>query len=209
MKKVLYIEGSPRGEASYSIRAAQAFLREYQRLHPQDNIAHLNVFERELPVFSGLALEAKYALMHGQEANREQKSAWKAVETVIEEFKSADKYVWAVPMWNFGIPYRLKQYIDILLQPGYTFSHSPEKGYEGLVTGKPVFIAYARGGEYIEGEASAAADMQKPYLELVLAFIGLTDIRRVIVQPTMQGRDIGKEKLDAACVQARQLAALF
>ncbi|MBN2210883.1 MAG: NAD(P)H-dependent oxidoreductase [Sedimentisphaerales bacterium] len=208
MKKILYIEASPRKKASYSIRVAQAFLTEYRQLHPKDKIVSLNIFERDLPDFSGPALEVKYAIMHGLEVSEEQKIAWNAVESLIEEFKSADKYVWAVPMWNFGIPYRLKQYIDILIQPGYTFDVTPE-GYQGLVTGKPAFVAYARGGEYIEGEASAAADMQKPYLEFILGFIGLTDIRRVIVQPTLQGRELGKEKLEAACAQARQLAKTF
>ena len=55
----------------------------------------------------------------------------------IEQFVNADKFLLAIPMWNFGIPYRLKQYLDVILQPGYTFSFSPETGYSGLVTGKP------------------------------------------------------------------------
>lgn len=56
-------------------------------------------------------------------------------------------------MWNFGIPYRLKQYIDILVQPGYTFSYSPEQGYTGLVN-KPAAVVYARGGDYSSKEAA-------------------------------------------------------
>ena len=79
---------------------------------------------------------------------------WKGVERVIEAFKSADKYVFSVPMWNFGIPWRLKQYIDILVQPGSTFRYD-EEGYRGLVTGKRAFLAYARGGEYGAPEAAA------------------------------------------------------
>ena len=51
-------------------------------------------------------------------------------------------------MWNFGIPYILKHYIDLIVQPGLTFSFSPSEGYKGLVTGKPVTVVYARGGAY-------------------------------------------------------------
>ena len=61
-------------------------------------------------------------------------------------FKSADKYLVSLPMWNFSIPYKLKQYIDLLVHRGLTFSFTPEGGYKGLVTGKPLVAVYARGG---------------------------------------------------------------
>ncbi len=43
------------------------------------------------------------------------------------------------------VRYRLKQNIDILVQPGHTFAVT-EQGYEGLLGGRPVFVAYARAG---------------------------------------------------------------
>ncbi len=42
---------------------------------------------------------------------------------------NADHYVFAVPIWNGGLPYRLKQYIDIITQLGISFNFDPEKGY--------------------------------------------------------------------------------
>ena len=65
-------------------------------------------------------------------------------------------------MWNFGVPYKLKHYIDVITQPGLSFSFSPETGYTGLVTGKPAAVIYARGGEYSSSEAAARMDFQKP-----------------------------------------------
>ena len=113
-------------------------------------------------------------------------------------------------MWNFNIPYRLKQYIDILVQPTYTFSFSPDEGYKGLVTGKPLFIAYSRGGEYPVGTEGEAFDFQTKYLQLVLGFIGFTDILTVVVEPTLQGGpDLAKERRAAAIAQAREMAKAF
>jgi len=210
MSKVLYIQASPRGERSRSIAVADAFIESYRQTHPGDEIATLNVCTAKLPAFDGLALQAKYTILHGKEHTPEELEAWKAVEAVIEQFKSADKFVLAVPMWNFGIPYRLKQFIDLIVQPGYTFSYSPEEGYQGLVTAKPVFIAYARGGEYPEGSGAEAFDFQKKYLETILGFIGLTDIRSVVVQPTlMGGPDVAAEKQAEAVARARDLAKTF
>ena len=132
MAKILYIQASPRKERSKSNQVAAAFLEHYRQKHPKDTIQKLNVFEEQLPSFDGLTVQAKYTIMHGQSHSAEERKAWDAVEKVISQFTNADKYVFSLPMWNFGIPYRLKQYIDILVQPGYTFTVGP-KGYEGLV----------------------------------------------------------------------------
>ena len=141
MAKLLYIRTSPRGERSKSNTVADAFIESYRKTHQQDEIEILNVFTADLPSFDGPILQAKYTLMQGKEHSGEEAAAWKVVGRIIQQFKSADKYLLSVPMWNFSIPYRLKQYIDILVQPGYTFTYSQEKGYEGLKYG---FIQVAR-----------------------------------------------------------------
>lgn len=207
MSTVVYIKASPRKDRSYSVAVADRFIAEYKKSHPADSIITLDIFKMDLPAFDGFALDAKYKILHGQTHTEEEKHAWKGIEKVIEQFKSADKYVMAVPMWNFGIPYRLKQYMDVIIQPGYTFSFSPEKGYEGLLSGKPALIIYARGGEY-----SGAPDMdfQKRYLELALGFIGIKDLHSIVVEPTLAGGPgKGEEKKITAIETALQLARKF
>jgi FMN-dependent NADH-azoreductase len=210
MSKLLYIIASPRGDRSYSKAVGDAFVEAYREANPNDEIAMLNLFEIDLPSFDGPALEVKYAIMSGKEATDEQREAWKAIEAVIEEFKSADKYVIATPMWNFGVPYRLKRYIDVIVQPSYLFSYSPDQGYKGLVTGKPAFVAYARGGAYGEGTGSESMDFQKTYLEALLGFIGFTDVQSAVVEPTaLEGPDVAAKKRDAAIAKAREIAKSF
>jgi FMN-dependent NADH-azoreductase len=210
MSKLLYIQASPRAGRSYSRAVADAFVEAYRTTHPQDAIATLDVFNASLPAFDGLAVQAKYTILHGKTHTPEELKAWKAVETVIKDFVSADKYVMAVPMWNFGIPYRLKQYFDVIVQPGYTFSFSPAEGYKGLVTGKPMLVAYARGGAYPPGSDDAAYDLQKRYMEVILGFIGFTDIRSIVVEPTLaEGPDAAAAKRDAAIRTAQEMARSF
>jgi FMN-dependent NADH-azoreductase len=210
MAKLLYIRTSPRGERSKSNTIADAFLESYKKTQPQDEVETLNIFTTDLPAFDGFTVQAKYAIMHGKKHSSEEAAAWKAVEKIIEQFKSADKYLLSVPMWNFSIPYRLKQYIDILVQPGYTFSFDQEKGYQGLVKDKPLLVVYARGGEYAKGTESAAFDLQRRYIELIFGFIGFTDIRSIVIEPTLQGgADIARQKVDIAIKKAEQLASLF
>lgn len=208
MEKLLFIQASPRGQRSYSLSAAREFVSAYEQSHEGVEVVKLNLFEMNLPSFDGPAIEAKYAIMHSESPGEQQQLAWKTVEQLIEQFKSADKYVFAVPMWNFGIPYRLKQYFDVIVQPGYTFDVD-ESGYVGLVEDRPVFIAYARGGDY-PPEKAEQVDYQKRYMELILGFVGLSSIQSVIVQPTlMQGPESAQQKLQQAIEKAREIALGF
>jgi FMN-dependent NADH-azoreductase len=210
MSKILYIQASPRGKRSHSIAVADAFIEAYEQKHPDDEIVTLNLFDVSIPNFDGLAAQAKYTILHGQPHSEEELQVWKNVEEVIEQFTSADKYVLAVPMWNFGIPYRLKQYIDLLVQPGYTFSYSEDTGYKGLVVGKPLLAVYARGGEYPPGSGTEAFDLQTKYIELIFGFIGFKDIRSVVVEPTLQGGPVVTEaKRQSAVGKVKEIAAVF
>jgi FMN-dependent NADH-azoreductase len=198
------------GQLSYCEAVAEAFVKSYKQSHPNDKIKTINLFEKKLPEFDFKAASAKYKIMHNKEHSAEDKKIWGEIVSVIEEFKSADKFVLAVPMWNFSIPYRLKQYIDIIVQPGLTFTVNKDGGYEGLVKNKPVFIAYARGGEYKAGTQAEAFDLQKKYIELILGFIGFSDIRSLVVEPTLAaGPDVAKQKRDEAIEKAKQMAKEF
>ena len=209
MATVLYIQASPRGARSKSIQAADAFVNAYTQCHPGDRIDKINVFEAQLPPFDAAATAAKFKIPNNQPASPQERRVWTEVETLIEQFKAADKYVLAVPMWNFSIPYRLKQYIDILVQPGYTFTVG-ENGYEGLVKNKPLVAVYARGGSYPTGSPGEAFDLQTRYIELIFGFMGFTDIQSLIVEPTLQAGEEGAQKaLHAAIAQVDALVKRF
>lgn len=209
MSNMLYIQSSPLTGRSYSIQVAGEFIEAYKRTHPGDKVNILNVFTADLPPFDSMTAIAKYAVLHDKPHTEEERNAWMRVRNVVSEFVSADKYLFAVPMWNFGIPYRLKHYIDLLVQPGLTFSFTPEEGYKGLVLGKPVAVVYARGGDYSDAGAGAI-DFQKRYMEHILRFIGFTDIRDIVVEPTLAGgQALAREKRDAMIEVAEKMAETF
>lgn len=209
MARLLHIQASPRGDQSFSIRLAQAFLQRYAELHPDDIVDTLALFEEDLPLFDAPAAKAKYAVLNGERPAGKEAKVWAEVIAVADRFKAADKLMISAPMWNFSIPYRLKQYIDIIVQPAITFSYSPETGYTGLVTGRPAALLLARGGEYLAGTPSEGYDQQRPYLETILRFIGFADITAVTVQPTLSGAEAADRALMEALPRARVLAEKF
>ena len=82
--------------------------------HPRDEIERLDLWQVTLPPFDEQTIEAKLAALRRNEFTAEQFERWEAVRRVSRHFNAADKYVFSVPMWNFGVPYVLKHYIDVV-----------------------------------------------------------------------------------------------
>lgn len=205
MSKVLHISASPRGEASESLAIARTFLETYQENHPGDEVATFDLWDGSLPAFGPAAAAAKMAVFAGQEPSSE---AWtKAVET-FERINAADKYVFSVPMWNAGIPYILKQLIDVISQPGMVFSFDPVAGYTGLLRGKKAAVIYTS-AVYGEGLAPAfGADFQQPYLENWLQWAGIHDITSIQFRPNLVTATADTDR-KLAHEQAREAAGKF
>ena len=133
------------------------------------------------------------------EADKRTKSQNEAVaisDKLIAELKSADVVVIASPMINFGLATTLKAWFDYVLRAGVTFKYS-EKGPEGLMTGKKVFVVVARGGVYSQGPMKVM-DFQEPYLRQLLAFIGIADVTFVPVEGVAYGPDAAAKAEKAA-----------
>ncbi len=210
MSKLLHIQASPRKDRSHSRAIAAAFIEAYKKANPSDEIVPVNLFDMDLPAFDGLAVQAKYAILHGKDHSGEEQLAWQAIEAIIEQFRSADKYLFSIPMWNFSIPYRLKQYLDVIIQPGYTFSFSPEEGYKGLVLNRPAAVVYSRGGAYGKGTGAPGFDKQEPYMAQILGFMGFTSISSIVIEPTLAaGPDAAAACREAAIAEATEIGSGF
>ena len=138
--KINYIECSPRGERSHSTKIAQAYIEQAKKNIPDLKLNHINPWSLNLPEFNGDMLNAKYSVIRGTDPSADEVSAWSIVKNIFDEFNNADHYLFSVPMWNFNIPYKLKHYIDIITQPGMSWSYTPEDGYKGLMTDKTATI---------------------------------------------------------------------
>lgn len=95
-----------------------------------------------------------------------------ASDRMLDEFIAADAVVVGVPMYNFTVPSQLKAWIDRLAVPGRTFRYGPN-GPEGLLAGKRVIVALARGGFYGPATEAASAEHAESYLRAVLGFMGI------------------------------------
>jgi FMN-dependent NADH-azoreductase len=120
-------------------------------------------------------------------------------EALIDELKAADVVVIAASMINFAPSSTLKAWIDHVVWPGRTMVQS-ERGPQGLITGKKVYLVVASGGIYSSGPL-ASADMLTPYLKLILGFIGISDIETIRVEGQSLGPEAAEKGLTAALSQ--------
>jgi len=181
--RLLHIVATPRGHESNTIRVSNAFLEEMHMKHEDLSVRVLDLFKADLPAVAGDNIESKYKLMTGQLLDAHHQSSWNAIETNIQGFLEADVYLLTVPMWNFGIPYALKYYIDAIVQPGYLFRYNEVGIPEGMVHGKKMIVITSRGADYSPSSPLSALDFVEPYLRTIFNFIGITDIHFFNVQP--------------------------
>lgn len=209
MKRLLHIIATPRSEESRTLKVTEIFLEGFKRKHPGCIIEELNLFKEKLPELTVKRIDGKYALLGGKDLTGQFQKAWEEIVAHIEHFLAADGYVISAPMWNFGIPYKLKHYIDIIVQPKYLFRYT-DKGVEGLAKGRKMAIITSRGGDYSPGTPFHSYDLQEPYLRAIFGFVGIADIAFVNVQPMdAEGPKVQEEKIREAQAHARKTAENF
>lgn len=190
MTRLLFIQASPRSGQSKSIQVAEAYLAVLRAANPELKVATLPLWETELPVFDGDKAAAKVNVMLGREHDTVRKAAWDQVVEVANRFIAADRYLFAVPMWNSGIPYRLKHFIDVIHQPGLLWGLKPESGYFGLLEKKHATLVLTSGAYAAPCPSPAyGVDHQSTYLRAWLNQAGVTAIDEVRFQPTLLTQD--------------------
>ena len=200
---ILHIDSSPRGERSHSRQLTLAFVQELKADQPDAVITYHDLGRDPVPPVNETWIAAAYS--DPATHTPEMQAAIAVSEQLIEEVFASDIIVVGAPMYNFSIPAPLKAYIDQVVRAGRTFTYP---GYEGLVTGKKLFVLTARGGGgYGPGEAMESVNFQDTYLRAVFGFIGITDITFVHDEKTSAGDSELPRSLESVRQMADALAA--
>lgn len=180
--KILQINASARSVGANSTRLADAVTARLLAQHPNAVVELRDLASDPHPVLDEPALGALFT--PAEQRTPEQAARVALDDALIAQVQSADAIVLGVPMYNFGVPVQLKTWIDAIARVGVTFRYT-EKGPEGLLKGKKVYLALARGGLYRD----TPADSQTPYLKNVLAFLGMTDVEFIFAEGLAMGAD--------------------
>ncbi|GEC53374.1 FMN-dependent NADH-azoreductase [Bradyrhizobium japonicum] len=208
MSKLLHLNCSPRAD-SESAAGARVFLDRFRQARPDWEIDGMNLWREPLPEFEGYLLEAKYARIGGKSFTNSQHDAFAIAERLALRLSLADRVLISTPMWNFGIPYKLKQWLDVIIQPGLAFRFDPAQGYLPLLKDRPTIVILASGSDFVTGMNRGRIDMATPYLREALRFIGISDVRFVPIGPTTGPTEPIRAAREAAHRRLAEIAAKF
>jgi FMN-dependent NADH-azoreductase len=190
---IVQINSSVRGAASESTRVASAIVARLVAANPNAQVAIRDLATNPHPTLDEAALGALFT--PAEQRTAEQAARVALDDALIAQVQAADVVVIGAPMYNFGMSVQLKTWFDAIARAGVTFRYT-ETGPEGLLKGKKVFVAAARGGIY-----PADADPQVPHMTMLLNFVGLSDATFVYSAGQAMGPEAaaqGQAQADAA-----------
>jgi FMN-dependent NADH-azoreductase len=208
MPKLLHMICSPRAQ-SESAAAGRMFVDQFREAHGDWDIDEMDLWREPLPEFVGPILDAKYARIDGRGFSNAERDAFAVAERLVIRLALAERVVISTPMWNFSIPYRLKQWIDVISQPGLTFRFDPAIGYLPLLGDRPTLVIIASGSDFITGMNRGRIDMATPYLREALRFIGIRSVQFVPIGPTTGPAAPIRDARDGAHRRLGELAVRF
>ena len=200
MPQLLHVIASPRGEDSRTLGISSLFLESFIKKNPGVSVTELDLFKLRLPEVSGENVKAKYTLMAGGNLDPEIEKSWNEIFSYANDFLTYDYYLITNPMWNFTIPYKLKHYIDVIMQAGILFKFT-ENGVEGLANNKKMFCVTSRGNDYSAGTYMHQFDFQEPYLRSIFGLAGISNVTFINAQPMDIAPGLTQAGMDAAKVQ--------
>ena len=202
--QLLHIDSSITGDASVSRQLTAQVVEAWKASHPGTQVTYLDLAVNAPNHFTMDAMAPRTGQTDGLTEVQKRENA--VSEQLVSQFLAADVVVIGAPFYNFGIPTQLKAWIDRIAQPGRTFKYGAN-GPEGLAKGKTVIIASTRGGVYSTSEGGRAMEHQESYLQTVLGFFGVTDVRFVRAEGVAMGDAAKAAALESATQAIRSQAA--
>lgn len=203
MNRLLHIIASPRGERSRSREIANHFLERF----PSVAVEELDLWAAPLPDLDGAMLESRYRLIHGSAVEEAFEERWHELRARVDHLLSFDVWLFSTPMWNFGMPYRLKHYVDLVIQPTMAFTNDAN----GVVTphgADKIAVLIGSGALDTSPESPLAQlDFNLAHLAQCLrVYFGVGEVHEIRVSPTFGDEALLEQVMQAARTRAEELA---
>jgi len=172
MKRILHIISSPRVGVSASRKLGKSVVEKIQEKYPDSIVKQRDLTKNLVPLLEDVHINSFFTPAESRSPEQEEINHYS--ESLISELQEADIIVVESPMYNFSVPTGLRAYFDFTSRAGYTFSYS-EKGPEGLLKNKKLYVAFTSGNIYSEGPYQIY-DSNVPYIKNVFGFYGVSDV---------------------------------
>lgn len=184
--KLLHLDSSIMGAQSASRTISAAIVESLRETDPALEVTYRDLAAEPIP---HMTLDTFMALDRGED---------------VQQFLDADIVVIGAGFYNFSIPSQLKAWIDRIAVRGKTFGYS-DAGPVGLVAGKRVIIALARGNVYGDGSPYAGYEHAETLLRSLFSFVG-ADVEVIVAEGLGRGDEARRVAIEGALAQARHVS---
>lgn len=187
MSKTLIINAHPKVDdtSSYSLGVMNHFLEAYKEFIPEsEELEQINLYSDEVPMIDKTVLSAWEKAGKGEELTSEEQKVTERMTEVLEQFKSAKTYVIVLPLHNFNIPSKLKDYMDNIMIARETFKYTDTGSVGLLKDGRRMLVIQASGGIYTNNDWYTEVEYSHKYLKSMFNFLGIEDYQTIRVQGT-------------------------
>lgn len=204
MSKLLYISvNSKPTELSASKTIAKEFIDRFLKEFDEFELEEIDLYKEHIPRLEYQYFEQRNSIVDATKRgnlNEKDKAEVEKINKLCEQFKSADIYVIAAPMWSLSYPAPLKEYIDCILQDGKTISINNDK-VKGLLEDKRRSAIYIQSsGGKIPWLLRMALNKGVNYIEDIFKFMGIKKFTELLVD----GTGFTEEERENALNEARE-----
>lgn len=205
MPRLLTITATPHTNGHSRTRTlAEPWLAHWRATHPRWEEDSLDLFANPLPPIDApmVGVLFNYAGAFPPEVVAPRAAL---LQSLLDQFTAADEYLVVTPMWNFGMPYPLKHYFDLIIKPGVTFGFNAE-GPFGLLKGRKATVLITSGFDYSLDGPKGYMNHLDLHLRTCFGFMGITDVD-VMTVPGMQLPDADQRLAEGISRLRQTLAA--
>ncbi len=189
--KLLYIDCCIRGECSRTRKIAEAFLSE---MHCETETLVLDRMQL-LPLDSASLARREAFVAAGDYSD--------GMFGLSKQFAQAEMIVVAAPLWDMGVPAKLKTYFEHVSVSGLAFRED-EAGLSGCCKAEHLVYLTTRGMELPDGHPM---EQGTSYVKAISRFFGIREFHAVSAWGMdMVPSDEADRRLNAAMEAARELA---
>jgi FMN-dependent NADH-azoreductase len=193
------LDASIRGDQSVSRAVADTAEAAWIRTHPSGVVTRRDLVASPVPADAWSSAVMGSFTPEDQRTEDQRRIAALATQ-LVDELVAAEAYLFAVPLYNYGVSQHVKAWVDLILTDPRL-----APGTEPLLRGRPAALVVTRGGGYGPGTPRAGWDHATPYYRRIFGdVLGLqlhvseVELTLANVTPAMESlRDLARESLEA------------
>jgi FMN-dependent NADH-azoreductase len=174
------LDASIRREGSHSRALADLVEAEWRSARPDDRVVNREIGVH--PISSDAWASAVSTLgVAAEDLSAAQLDAVELATALADEMSDADAYLFAVPLYNFGVSQHFKTWTDLVITDPRMASVEPP------VAGRPAILATVHGGAYGAGTPREGWDHATPWMRRILEDVWGLDLKVVELEFTLVG----------------------